>query len=187
MRHRLYPGPPQRPNHRLTVTTGRQDQVVHVSIVLAVVRHDGATQSTIGLGSLERFVISIPDRHARLRDGVCALELSHEQGGHELAGQVRRTDLLPGVAIDLTAQKSAAIGALLANHLGPRAKRIVIDQQCPTLACHDILGFVKADSAEIAHGTERTAAIRRHHALGSVLDHAQAMPSRYRHDRIHFA
>ena len=119
-----------------------------MGIVLAASRDDWAAQAP---GVLQRFqgvVIAVPNRQPARGDGVGFFHLRPQKGGDEFAGQIRRTDVHPGVFVHLAAEELAAVGALLADDLGASCQRRIVDQQRAAFAGDDVLGLVEAETAQ---------------------------------------
>src|SRR4030081_2864823 len=83
------------------------------------------------------------------------LELRPKESGNDVAGKEGGAEIDPCVLVDLAAQETAAIGALLAQDFGPANIGRIVYQQRASLAGNEILGFVEADCGEIADAAER--------------------------------
>ena len=164
-----------------------QQQVVHVRVVPAVRGHDRPAQQAACLERRERRVVALPDREPRGRDALGLLELRGEERGDDLARQVRRADVDPGVLVDLAAEELRAVGALLADDLGALDEARVVDEQRAALAGDDVLGLVEAQRAERADRAERLAAVGRQDALRGILDDRESVLRGDREDRVHLA
>jgi hypothetical protein len=115
------------------------------------------------------------------------LELRPQECRDDLARQKGRADILPGVFVDLAAEKPAAIRSLLANDLGALRQLFIAHHQAAAFAGDDVLGLVKAETAEIADRAERPVLVAGHDSLRRVFDDPQVVTPGDGRDRIHFA
>ena len=121
-------------------------------VVLAVAPGTiGRRSSAFALERLERRVVALPDgAAARAVISLGLLELRPQERRDDLARQIRRADVDPGVLVDLAAEELRAVGALLADDLGALDEARVVDQQRAALAGDDVLGLVEAERRRAA-------------------------------------
>ncbi len=115
-------------------------------------------------------VVAGPDPVAGALDRGRGLELGHQHRGQEVARQVARAELDPGVLVDLAAEEAGPVGALLAHDLGALGERRIVHHQRAALAARQVLGVVEAlgrQAAEAAQGPPLPGAEQ---AVGVVLD-----------------
>ncbi len=72
---------------------------------------------------------------------------------------VRRTEVDPGVLVDLAAEELAAVGALLLDDLGPLDPVRAVDEQRAALAAHHVLRLVEAEAGDVGQRAERPTAV----------------------------
>ena len=89
----------------------------------------GRRTRPVGLELREGLVVAIPDREAPLGDRVGLLQLRPEERRDDLARQVRRAEVDPGVLVDLAAEELAPVGALLPDDLGALDEPRVVDER----------------------------------------------------------
>src|SRR6266446_10827304 len=95
-------------------------------------------------------MVAVPVRKPPCGDALRMLELSPKEGGRDFARQKGGADILPGILVDLAAKEPAAIGAFLTHDLGTIHQFGIIHQEAAAFARTDILGFMKAETTEIA-------------------------------------
>src|SRR5205809_1774263 len=143
--------------HDLAIDLRREKDVIHVPVVLTVRGHDRATKQAVLLERGQHLVVALPDRHPFAGNALRLFELRPEESGDDVAWQERRTDILPGIFIDLAPEKTAAIRSLLANDFGAQHQIRIPQKQAAAFTGNDIFGFVKAETADVANGTQRAA------------------------------
>src|SRR4051794_23017971 len=99
------------------VGTGHE-QVVQMSVVVAVVGYDGTPRLALGLERRECLVVAAPNGPSLLGDPFARLELGPQEGRADLAGGIRRSDVLPAILVDLAAKEGGSRRALLLDDLG---------------------------------------------------------------------
>ena len=72
-------------------------------------------------------MVSMPEIHASLGNAQGFFHLRPQECCNHFAWQVGRTDVYPGIFVDLSAKKLAAVGALLADDLRTLGKASVVD------------------------------------------------------------
>ena len=132
------------------------EQVVQVRVVAAIARDDRPPDRAGRLEVRERFVVPLPDVEPARRDGVGLLHLRPQERGDDLAGQVRRTEVDPGVLVDLAPEELAAIRALLPDDLGALDEPRIVDQERTALAGDDVLRLVERERRHVPDAAERT-------------------------------
>src|SRR6185503_21268525 len=100
----------------------------HMCVVFAPGRHARATHGAASLQRLETRVIPRPDFTSQAIDLLSLLHLRRKECGVQLARQIRRPDIDPGVFVDFSLEKPAAIGSLLPDDLGALYESGVVDQ-----------------------------------------------------------
>src|SRR5574337_1723586 len=95
--------------------------------------YDRSAQLAGAFGLGKPLVVGAPHREAPARDGFDLLHLRPQKRRDDLPGQERRTDVDPGVLVDLTTKELTSVGALFADDLGALGEARVVDQQRPTL------------------------------------------------------
>ena len=91
----------QRPDQSVARGSIVEQQVVDVAVVLAVGRNQRPTESSLRLERAEGGVVPVPKLEAPLGDSVRMLELCPEEGGGNLAQEIGRARIDPGVPVDL--------------------------------------------------------------------------------------
>src|SRR3546814_679591 len=125
---------PQRRDELRTYLDRREQQVIHMRIVAAFRRHYRSLEQALGLKWCSPFVVTVPDGKAPCGDLAGLLQLGGEERGNDLAWEIGRTHVHPGVLVHLSAKELAAVGALLANDLGALRHGWIVDQQRTTFA-----------------------------------------------------
>ena len=82
----------------------------------------------------------------------------------------------PSVFVHLPAEEPAAVGAFLADDLGPLDEARVVDQERAALAAGEVLGLVEALRGEAAERAEVPALVLGEQAMGIVFDDRDAVP-----------
>src|ERR1043165_1717320 len=95
-------------------------------------------------------VIEFVDLAAALADRVQLLKLRIEERGANLAGDVRRSNVHPGVLIHHATEEAAAISAFFANDFGTLDESRRIDAQRAPFPADVVLRFVEAESGKMA-------------------------------------
>jgi len=98
-----------------------------VPVVAAFPWDDRSTNPPGRLQADERFVVLDPDLQSPPGDGVGFLHLRPEKGRNNLARQIRRTEIDPGVFVNLSTEELAAVGPLLPDDLGAIGEALIID------------------------------------------------------------
>ena len=88
-------------------------------VLPAVRRYARATQGSAALQRRQPLGVALMDLAAALQDRIELLELRLQECAQDLRRQERRADVDPGVLVDLTAEELLAVGALVADDLGP--------------------------------------------------------------------
>src|SRR5258707_5857104 len=73
--------------YRLTIDTGRQNNVIDMAIVLAIRRHDRAAEPPPLLERFEHDVVALPDRDPLARDAFGLFEVRPQECGVDVAWQ----------------------------------------------------------------------------------------------------
>ncbi len=133
----------------------------------------------------ERAMILRPHAMTLGLDLIHLLELRQQESRVELARQIGRADIDPGVFVDPALQELGAVRSLLPQDVGAVDEALVIDQQSTPFARDEILGFVKAHGRKVPDAAERTVLVLRRDALRGVLQHEEAVPLRDVHDLVH--
>ena len=164
-----------------------EQQVVHMAIVAAFRRNNRPAQGAAALQAVKGVVIALPQRQALIGDPFSGLELREEKGRIDLAGQIGRADVDPGVLVDRAAQEFFPVRPLLPQDLGPLRPAHVVDQQGAAFPGGHVLCFMKAHGAERAEAPQRTPAVAGEESLRRILDHQQPVTAGNVEDRIHLA
>src|SRR5947208_453044 len=77
-------------------------------------------------------------------DLVHRLDLGVEEGARDLAGDVRRADVDPGVFVHLAPEELRPVRPLVAEDLRPVDQRGVVDAERAALAAGEVLRIVEA-------------------------------------------
>src|SRR5439155_10642730 len=93
----------------------------------------------------------------------------------------------PCVLLHFTSKEAGAIRSFLLQNLSALDERGVIYEEGASLAADDVLGFMEADTTEVAHGSERAIPEARHHALRGIFDYEQPVILRDRSELVHVA
>ena len=124
-------------------------QVEQVRRMLTIGRCNRELHLTFTSPHAEFLSVTSPDRLAPSLNLVTRLELRQQIGGEDARTAGSSSRRPPSVyLIDLAAEEPAAVGALLAEDLGPLDEARVVDQQRAALAAGDVLGLVEAERRE---------------------------------------
>ena len=107
--HRADPVALELIEHFPSLDFGRHQDVVQMSVMLAMRRYDGAAKQPALFERCEHLVIAVPCRDPSAGDIRGLLELSPQEGGGGFAGQERRAEVLPCVLVDLASKKGWAV------------------------------------------------------------------------------
>src|SRR5262249_23862799 len=102
-------------------------------------------------------------------------QLGVQERAADLAGYVGRPYIDPGVLIDLAAEEFLPVRPLVADDFGTLVEVRIVDALGAALAADVVLRLVEAEGAELAQRTKRAILVPGVHALGCVLDNAQAV------------
>jgi len=132
-------------------------------------------------------VVALPDRDAPRVDDAGSLQLPPKNCRQEVAQHPTGTNVDPGVLVDLPAQESAAVGALLPQDFRALHKFFVVDEQRPALAAREVLRLVETLRGERPERAEVLRLVLREESVGVVFDEHETVSISDLHQRIHFA
>ena len=143
MEHTLDAALAQVGDQSLAKVERRHEHVEHVVSLFAVFRHVRKLHFVSHRPIFEVFIVEAPNPLAMGLDLFSVFQLGIQKRGQDIRRQVGGANVYPGVLVHLAAEEAAAIGAFLADDLGALDERRIVDQQCPSLAAREVLGFVE--------------------------------------------
>ena len=158
-------------DERVARTLVLDEKIVEMPVLPAVPRDDWPAHPPSRSSASKASGSDPRSLSRRARDRVGLLELGPQERRDDLARQVRRADVDPGVLVDLAAEELPAVRALLADDLGRLDEARVVDSSAPPSPQMTFLVSWKLSGAEVADASERPPAVRGHESLGGVLDH----------------
>ena len=144
----------QEVNRLVAGLTGLKHHVEHVVIAGAVVRNLWQPEKALICQRGKGLRVEVIDPLAAFPDPIEQLKLSVQEGRTQFAGNVGRSNLDPGVLVDLAAEELRSVRALLANDLGALGELAVVDQQRAAFTRDQIFGLVEAERSEVSDGAE---------------------------------
>ena len=171
---------------RPRVQVFQQDEV-HVGIVTAVLRDNGAFEAARLFQRLQQTMVFVPDRKTFFRNLVRFLQLSIQERGNHFTGQITGTDVNPCIFIDHAAVELAAVRAFFPNNLSSFEELFIIDDKGSPLAGDKILGLMETVAAQVSDRSQILSLVCGANPLSRILHDHEIMPFRYIHDHGHIA
>src|SRR5690625_4341359 len=113
---------------------------------------------------------------ALILDGLPSFQLRAQVGSQHIGQPERRSDVLPGILIYLTQQKSLAIRALVVEDPGAVDVGGVVDKQGAAFAAGNVFSLVEALGGKPAPASQGFAAPPTQQAVGIVFDDSDIGP-----------
>src|SRR5262249_27023504 len=151
---------------------------IHGAVVATMCRNHGQLKSRLALQTLKGAVIHLPNRNSLCREFSRTLNLSPEKRRAQVAADVRRADVDPGVLVDLAAEELASVRPLFLNYLGAIEPILAVDEKGADLAAYNVLRLVEAEAGRVGPAPDGFVAVGRAITLGGVFDDDNAACAR---------
>src|ERR1035437_2868075 len=115
-----------------------------------MVRHDRTGNAPVLGPTAQVMVVILPYLLPRGLDARPNFQLRVQEGRQHVTHHIARPDIDPRILVHLSAEKPAAIRALLADDFGPLDQGRVIDEQRAALAASNVLGFMETLRSQAA-------------------------------------
>src|SRR5271154_6175385 len=94
-------------------------KIKHVPIIGGITRKGRKIDESLLFKFFQRLVVSIPDCFSLLLNVIEVFHLAQQERCCEIGGKKRTADIYPIVFVDLTLEKSSAIGSFFPDNLRP--------------------------------------------------------------------
>src|SRR5437773_9343553 len=131
--------------------------------------------------------VVFPDATALALNLFPCFQLGQQESGQQIGRQITGTDIDPGIFVDLSPEKLATIGSLLADEQRSCDKRGIVDNERHTFSAGEVLGLMEAQGGKAAESSCIGSFIAREEAMRIVLDDPDSVARRGRQNRIHVA
>jgi len=122
-------------------------------------------------------MVLTPDIQTSLRNAQRFFHLRPQKGRDHFAGQVGRSDIHPGIFVDLAAKELAAV-VPFSRMISARSQAVIIDQQSTAFPGNDVFGFMEGIGTEVARSYPAVCLCSGHDSLCGILMTTAYAPAR---------
>src|SRR6266568_5332658 len=128
-----------------------EENVKEMKVIFTTLGYTRQAQQTSLFKRTEIAAIKVVNRATAFGNHVLRFQLGQQECAANLARQIRRSDIDPGVFVHFSTNEFAPISPLLADDLSPFDELRPINNQCAAFPANIILGLVKTVRAEVAY------------------------------------
>src|SRR4051812_19004028 len=177
MKHTEYPLRLEKGDEPVPLALRRHHQVIHMIRMFTMLRNDRTANPPLLRPGSHLLVVIFPNAPALLLDRPPFFQLAEQKGSQDVAHEVTRPNIHPGVFIHLSFEKSAAVSPLLPDNFRPLNEPLIIEHQGAPFSARDVFRFMKALSRQASERSQAPAAVLSKQPVRIVLDDCHVMSS----------